>query len=53
MKENKPAKKIKPVAPKRKLNLPDDEPLHLNMSFEQFVKKAATTPIKKSKINKK
>jgi hypothetical protein len=33
--------------------LPDDKPVHLDMSFEEAIKKAVNTPIKKSKINKK
>jgi hypothetical protein len=37
------AKKIKPK------KLPDDKPVHLNMTFEEAIKKAATTPIKNIK----
>lgn len=54
MKAKKTAKKNKKVvAPKRKLNLPNDEPLHLDMSFEEAIKLALNTPIKNSKIYKK
>lgn len=42
------ASKKKDKKPK-KLNLPDDKPLHLDMSFEEAIKKAANTPIKKKK----
>ncbi len=41
-------KKTKKAKPK-KLNLPDDKPVKLNMSFEQAIKLAATTPIKTKK----
>jgi hypothetical protein len=49
----KTSKKIKSSPPKSKLNLPDDEPVKLNITFDQFIKKAANTPIKNSKIDKK
>ena len=49
MKAKKPTKKIAT----KKLQLPNDEPLKLDMSFEQFVNKALNTPLKHSKINKK
>ena len=45
------AKKI-PPSPKR-LNLPDDEPVKLNMTFEEAIKKALNTPIKGSKAKNK
>lgn len=48
----KKAKKASPSLPK-KLNLPNDEPVKLNMSFEDAIKKALNTPTKKSKVNKK
>lgn len=50
----KPKKpKPKPIAvPQKKLNLPDDEPLHLDMTFEETIKKAVNTPIKNSKTKK-
>ena len=42
------AKKEKKATPKsKKLNLPDDEPVKLNMSFEEAIKRAVNTPIKK------
>jgi len=44
-------KKPKPIAIPQKLNLPDDEPVHLDMSFEEAIRKAVNTPIKKK--NKK
>ena len=47
------AKKVKSKLPPQKLNLPNDEPVHLDMSFEDAIKKAVNTPIKKSKVNKK
>ncbi|HLK27575.1 MAG TPA: hypothetical protein VKT28_03280 [Puia sp.] len=45
------AKAKKAKAPKlpKKLNLPNDEPLRLDMSFEEAVKLALNTPIKKKK----
>lgn len=43
-------KKIIPKIPTtKKINLPDDKPVHLDMSFEEAIKKAATTQIKKKK----
>ena len=43
----KKPKKPKPIAiPQKKLNLPDDQPVHLNMTFEEAIKKAVSTPIK-------
>lgn len=42
----KPTKSIKNISPKEK-------PAKLNMTFDQFIKKAVNTPIKNSKINKK
>ena len=47
------AKKAKTPKLPKKLNLPDDEPLRLDMSFRDAVKLALNTPIKNSKINKK
>ena len=47
-----PPKKAIGSAPKRKLILPDDEPLHLDMTFEEALKLALNTPIKKSKVKK-
>jgi hypothetical protein len=44
------AKKTAP-SPKR-LNLPDDEPVRLNMTFEEAIKRALNTPIKGSKAKK-
>jgi len=46
-------KKRNQSAPTRKLRLPNDEPLYLDMTFEEALKLALNTPIKKSKINKK
>lgn len=44
------AKAKKKATPKpKKLNLPDDEPVKLNMSFEEAIKRAVNTPIKKAK----
>ena len=40
------AKAKKKATPKPK-TFPNDEPVHLNMTFEQAIKKAANTPIKK------
>ncbi len=40
------AKAKKKAIPKPK-KLPNDEPVHLNMSFEQAIKLAVNTPIKK------
>ena len=43
----KPAKKkVKPPENKR-LFLPDDEPVKINMPFEHAIKKALNTPISK------
>ena len=48
------SKAKKPKKPSiRKLNLKDDEPLHIPLSFEDAVKLALNTPIKNSKIYKK
>ena len=47
------AKPKKKTSKPKKLNLPDDEPLHLDMTFEEAIKKAVNTPIKNSKIKKK
>lgn len=49
MKSKKPSKKVAT----KKLPLPNDEPVHLNMSFEEAIKKAVNTPVKNSKIIKK
>jgi hypothetical protein len=46
------SKKVKSKLPPKKLNLPNDEPVHLDMSFEDAIKKAVNTPIKKSKAKK-
>ena len=46
------AKKIKSKPSPKKLNLKDDPTVHLDMSFEEAIKKAVNTPIKKSKIKK-
>lgn len=46
------AKKAKSKIPPKKLNLPNDEPIHLDMSFEDAIKKAVNTPTKKSKVKK-
>ena len=50
--KKKAAKLPAASAPKRKLILPDDEPLHLDMTFEEALRLALNTPIKKSKINR-
>ena len=47
------AKKLKKATPTSPKKLPNDEPVHLDMSFENAIKQAVNTPIKKSKINKK
>lgn len=48
------AKKSKKKTTKpKKQNLPDDKPVHLDMTFEEAIKKAVNTPIKNSKIKKK
>ena len=44
------AKAKKPVKTTKELQ---EQPTKLNMTFEQFIKKAVNTPIKNSKINKK
>lgn len=44
------AKKIKSKGIPKPLKLPNDEPVHLDMPFEDAIKKAVNTPIKKSKI---
>ena len=50
MAKTKKPKKPKPIAvPQKKLNLPNDEPVHLDMTFEQAIKKAVNTPIKNRK----
>ena len=46
-------RKIKASAKPKKLNLPNDEPVKIDMPFEDAVKKALNTPVKNSKINKK
>jgi hypothetical protein len=47
------AKKTKKTkAPPKKLNLPNDEPLHIDMPFEELMKLAVNTPTKKSKPKK-
>jgi hypothetical protein len=46
------SKKVKSKLPPKKLNLPNDEPVHLDISFEDAIKKALKTPLKKSKVNK-
>ena len=51
MKAKKPSRKTGKLP--KKLSLPNDEPLHIDMSFEDIIKKAVNTPIKNSKINKK
>ncbi|WP_158638329.1 hypothetical protein [Panacibacter ginsenosidivorans] len=50
MKNKKPPKKAF-ITPNTK-QLPE-QPLHIDMSFQDLIKKAANTPIKNSKINKK
>ena len=37
----------------KKIKFPNDTPVHLDMFFEDAIKLALNTPIKKSKINKK
>lgn len=37
----------------KKIKFPNDTPVHLDMSFEDAIKLALNTPIKKSKVNKK
>jgi hypothetical protein len=51
-KKIKAKKKITPKLPKR-LILPDDEPVKLNMTFEEAIKRALNTPIKSSKVKRK
>jgi len=48
-------KKSKKSAPQiiKKLILPDDEPIHLDMTFEEAIKRAVNTPIEKSKGKRK
>ena len=48
----KAKKKIKAKLHK-KLNLPNDEPVKINMPFEDALKIALNTPIKNSKIFKR
>ena len=44
------AKKKKPKSPStKKIKYPNDEPVHLDMSFEEAIRLAANTPIKKKK----
>jgi len=44
------ANKKKSKAPStKKIKFPNDEPVHLNMTFEEAIKLAAKTPIKKKK----
>lgn len=50
MKSKKPPKKELKIQNTKQL---PDQPLHIDLSFEQLIKKAANTPIKNSKINKK
>ena len=42
-------KKLKTSSVKK---LPAEKPVHLDMTFEEAIKKAANTPLKKSKTNK-
>jgi hypothetical protein len=45
-----PKKPVKSKAPSTKrLVLPNDEPVKINMPFEDAIKKALNTPIKKEK----
>lgn len=49
----KPAKAKKAKIPETKrLVLPNDEPVKIDMPFEDALKKALNTPIKKNKSNK-
>ena len=48
----KKTKKTNIPSPK-KIVLPNDKPVHLDMSFQDAIKLALNTPIKNSKINKK
>ena len=44
------AKKAKNATPSpKKLNFPNDEPVKINMPFEDAIKKALNTPIKAKK----
>ena len=43
-------KKSKVIPSPKKL--PNDEPVHLDMSFEEAIKLALNTPIKKKKVKK-
>jgi hypothetical protein len=48
----KPEKAKKLTTPQTKrLVLPDDEPVKINMPFEEAIKKALNTPIKLNKRN--
>jgi hypothetical protein len=49
MAKTKKPKKPKPIAVPQKLNLPDDDPVKLNMTFDEAIKKAVNTPIKTDK----
>jgi hypothetical protein len=53
MKQPPTKKNVATKPPKRELKLPNDEPLHIDLSFEDLIKKAVNTPIKKNKIYKK
>jgi hypothetical protein len=45
-----PKKPVKNKIPSpKRLNLPNDEPVKINMPFEEAVKKALNTPLKKKK----
>ena len=46
-------KATKVSEPPKKLILPNDEPVKLNMSFENALQLALNTPIKNSKVNRK
>jgi hypothetical protein len=49
-----PKKPVKRKTPSTKrLVLPNDEPVKINIPFEDAIKKALNTPIKNSKTNKK
>jgi len=45
----KKAPKTNIAKPTKKSKLPDDQPVHLDMSFEQAIKLAATAPKSKKK----
>jgi len=48
-----PKKPVKSKTPSTKrLVLPNDEPVKINMPFEDAIKKALNTPIRKRKKNK-